>query len=211
MSEDCSRPGFGNGLQYDWIASSSSSESSSLSRWAESKERGSAKFGVAPLMDANYESRVPSNSVWATKDTLRNAPQLTTGIGAHLLQKMGWVPGLGLGRKMDGPVEPLILDVKSDRKGLYSDIDKKPPKREKVADLNGKNPVSVIMEHCSKNGLPPPYFTQTEEGSQHCKRFGCTAVLNGIEYNAACASTNKKAAKAQVCLIMCRALDLGQD
>ncbi|CAD5206822.1 unnamed protein product [Bursaphelenchus okinawaensis] len=181
-----------------------------LSRWAESKEKDAARFGVAPIMDANMEVRVTQNSVWATKDTLRNAPQLTTGIGAHLLQKMGWVPGLGLGRKMNGPVEPLILDVKSDRKGLYSTVqDVKPPKREKIANLNGKNPVSVIMEHCSKNGLPPPYFDQYDEGSEHRKRFGCKAVLNGVEYNAACASTNKKAAKAQVCLIMCRALGLG--
>lgn len=72
------------------------------------------------------------------QDTLRNAPEITGGIGAHLLRKMGWEPGLGLGRNMDGPVEPLVLDVKSDRKGLFSVVDKRPSRREKPAELNGR-------------------------------------------------------------------------
>lgn len=33
------------------------------------------------------------------------------------MQKMGWTPGEGLGKGRDGPLEPLVLDVKSDRKG----------------------------------------------------------------------------------------------
>lgn len=51
---------------------------------------------------------------------------------------MGWAPGRGLGRNMDGPVEPLTLDVKADRKGLYSTKDKPPARREHAAVLNGK-------------------------------------------------------------------------
>ena len=31
---------------------------------------------------------------------------------------MGWTPGEGLGKDGDGPLEPLTLDVKSDRKGI---------------------------------------------------------------------------------------------
>ena len=34
-----------------------------------------------------------------------------------LLQKMGWKQGEGLGKNSEGPVEPLMLDVKMDRKG----------------------------------------------------------------------------------------------
>jgi hypothetical protein len=73
------------------------------------------------------------------KDTLRNAPEFKGGIGEHLLKKMGWAPGQGLGRNMDGPIEPLTLDVKADRKGLYSTTkDKLPPRREHASVLNGK-------------------------------------------------------------------------
>jgi hypothetical protein len=70
---------------------------------------------------------------------LRNAPEFKGGIGEHLLKKMGWSSGQGLGRNMDGPIEPLILDVKADRKGLYSAKDKLPPRREHAAVLNGKS------------------------------------------------------------------------
>lgn len=38
-------------------------------------------------------------------------------MGHKLMQKMGWTPGEGLGKDRDGPLEPLTLDVKSDRKG----------------------------------------------------------------------------------------------
>lgn len=64
------------------------------------------------------------------------------------------------------------------------------------------------MEYCSKHGYPPPLFCPSEDGPPNDRRFGCRAVLNGVEYGSASAATNKKAAKAQVCLIMCRALNL---
>ena len=34
-----------------------------------------------------------------------------------LLQKMGWQPGMGLGKDAAGALEPLTLDIKNDRKG----------------------------------------------------------------------------------------------
>lgn len=34
---------------------------------------------------------------------------------------MGWTPGEGLGKGRDGPLEPLVLDIKSDRKGLRTE------------------------------------------------------------------------------------------
>lgn len=39
------------------------------------------------------------------------------GIGMHLLQKMGWKQGEGLGKNKEGSTLPLMLDVKTDRKG----------------------------------------------------------------------------------------------
>lgn len=40
-----------------------------------------------------------------------NAPEVSSGIGLRLLQKMGWQPGEGLGKSGDGPLEPLSLEV----------------------------------------------------------------------------------------------------
>jgi len=39
------------------------------------------------------------------------------GIGKSLLQKMGWREGEALGRTKFGMVEPIKLQVKTDRKG----------------------------------------------------------------------------------------------
>jgi len=42
---------------------------------------------------------------------------VNSGIGIHLLQKMGWKPGEGLGKNQSGSLEPLLLDVKMDKRG----------------------------------------------------------------------------------------------
>lgn len=39
----------------------------------------------------------------------------------HLLQKMGWKPGEALGKEKTGSLEPLLLEVKLDRKGLIAE------------------------------------------------------------------------------------------
>lgn len=39
-------------------------------------------------------------------------------MGMHLLQKMGWKPGEGLGKDKTGSLQPLLLEVKLDKKGL---------------------------------------------------------------------------------------------
>ena len=39
------------------------------------------------------------------------------GVGMALMQKMGWKQGEGLGANNQGVLEPLALDVKTDRKG----------------------------------------------------------------------------------------------
>lgn len=38
----------------------------------------------------------------------------------HLLQKMGWRPGEGLGKEKNGSLQPLLLEVKLDKKGLVA-------------------------------------------------------------------------------------------
>lgn len=39
----------------------------------------------------------------------------------HLLQKMGWRPGEGLGKEKNGSLQPLLLEIKLDKKGLVAD------------------------------------------------------------------------------------------
>lgn len=41
-------------------------------------------------------------------------------MGMHLLQKMGWRPGEGLGKDKTGSLQPLLLEVKLDKKGLIA-------------------------------------------------------------------------------------------
>lgn len=36
------------------------------------------------------------------------------------MQKMGWTPGEGLGKDGAGPLVPLVLDIKADRKGSFN-------------------------------------------------------------------------------------------
>lgn len=46
-----------------------------------------------------------------------HAPPVTEGKGMSLLKKMGWNPGEGLGKNKEGSLEPLLLDIKTDKKG----------------------------------------------------------------------------------------------
>ena len=46
-----------------------------------------------------------------------NQTPLQGGVGAMLMAKMGWKQGEGLGKNNEGVLEPLALDVKTDRKG----------------------------------------------------------------------------------------------
>ena len=51
------------------------------------------------------------------QDQLSSAPPVQNTRGRALLMKMGWKPGEGIGKDGQGTLEPLMLDVKSDRKG----------------------------------------------------------------------------------------------
>jgi hypothetical protein len=77
---------------------------------------------------------------WAKRDQLTKAKEVQSPMGLHLLQKMGWRPGEGLGKFKGGDIEPLALEVKTDKKGLTSVLDyKKGPAMPLVFDLGGKD------------------------------------------------------------------------
>ncbi|KAF7635240.1 hypothetical protein Mgra_00005355 [Meloidogyne graminicola] len=139
-------------------------------------------------------------------DQFKNVPEFNGGIGMRLMQRMGWKPGQGLGKNAAGPTEPLYLDVKSDKKGFFSEYLERIPKRESVLDPTGKNPISVLMEVCSRNRWMNPEFICDELGPHNNRRYLWKAILNGVEYSPSLPSSNKKAGKAQVCMVVLEAL-----
>lgn len=54
------------------------------------------------------------------QDQLMVTTPVSGGMGMHLLQKMGWRPGEGLGKDKTGQLQPLLLEVKLDKKGLLA-------------------------------------------------------------------------------------------
>ncbi|KPJ17144.1 Protein SON [Papilio machaon] len=146
---------------------------------------------------------------WAKKDQLVRAAPVEGGMGMHLLQKMGWTPGQGLGKEGTGTLQPLLLEVKLDTRGLQSKEElrsrpskgMKPPRtgRRGGAPLvaGGKHPVSLLGEYCSKQKLGPPEYSLCFEcGPDHKKNFLFKVRVAGVEYQPAVASANKKQAKA---------------
>lgn len=61
-------------------------------------------------------------------------------MGMHLLQKMGWRPGEGLGKDKSGSLQPLLLEVKHDRRGLVSGAE--------VSLGNQVSPSLILIEFC---------------------------------------------------------------
>lgn len=103
----------------------------------------------------------------------------------HLLQKMGWTPGRGLGKEGTGTLQPLLLEVKLDTKGLqakeeYNNKYSKAIKQHRIRSrgpapligAGGKHPVSLLGEYCSKQKLGPPEYNLCFEcGPDHKKNF----------------------------------------
>ncbi|XP_076445441.1 uncharacterized protein LOC143283167 isoform X2 [Babylonia areolata] len=98
--------------------------------WAQSKHLPGQFTGTTDVRILTQEELAgpdKRNQAWAKKDQFRKAPPVRGGIGMFLLQKMGWKPGDGLGKDNEGNKEPLMLDIKMDRKGLSTSQDHRPP------------------------------------------------------------------------------------
>ncbi|XP_072751727.1 uncharacterized protein [Anoplolepis gracilipes] len=184
--------------------------------WAESKQipgQFTGSTGVKVLTPAELSS---GYQAWARKDQLVSAQPVSGGMGMALLRKMGWRPGEGLGKNKEGALEPLQLEVKLDKRGLVSeqDIGQKIGKAVKpvvpaVKTLEGKHPVSLLGEYCSKKKLGAPVYELCFEcGPDHRKNFLFKVKVNGIEYKPSVASPNKKQAKAEAAQICLQSLGL---
>ncbi|GFY53883.1 protein SON [Trichonephila inaurata madagascariensis] len=151
----------------------------------------------------------PKDSHYRVKrDTFIRAAPVTEGKGMSLLKKMGWNPGEGLGKNKEGSLVPLILDIKMDKKGLVSEGESgKNNMSSSVKELQGKHPVSALMELCSKRKWKPPLYTIMKDiGPPHKKSFLFKVEVNGIEYQPIMPSSNKKIAKADAAIVCLQAL-----
>lgn len=69
----------------------------------------------------------------------------------HLLKKMGWEPGQGLGRNNEGNTAPLMLTLKFDTKGLASSEDKRKSKHMKPIVSKSVLPLQAGQQDNSSN------------------------------------------------------------
>lgn len=94
-----------------------------MSSWASSKflpGQFTGSTGVNVLKPNELNS---GPQVWARRDQMTSAKPLMGGMGMMMLKKMGWKPGEGLGRDKNGVLQPLLLDLKLDKRGLKSHED----------------------------------------------------------------------------------------
>ncbi|XP_071446788.1 uro-adherence factor A-like isoform X1 [Hetaerina americana] len=184
--------------------------------WAESKSQPGLFTGSTGAKVLSAAELASGSQAWARKDQLKCATPLTGGMGMLLLQKMGWRPGEGLGKNKEGVLEPLRLDVKTDKRGLVSQEElhrhTNVHRRGHIARSHsrhsfGKHPVSVLVEICSKRRWKVPHFQLVfESGPDHKKSFLFKAIVNGVEYLPPAPSPNKKQAKAHAASICLQAI-----
>ncbi|KAL1505795.1 hypothetical protein ABEB36_005274 [Hypothenemus hampei] len=185
-----------------------------MDHWAKSKQQFGQFTGSTGAQVLSQAELSSGYQAWAKKDQLQTAAPVSGGMGMHLLQKMGWRPGEGLGKEKTGTLEPLLLEVKLDKKGLVANEEqsknKKKAKNTQITkSLLGKHPVSLLGEFASKKKLgAPEYILDFECGPDHKKNFLFKVILNGVEYKPNVASANKKEAKANAASVALKQIGL---
>ncbi|KAG4068536.1 hypothetical protein HA402_004877 [Bradysia odoriphaga] len=179
-----------------------------MSAWANSKFVPGQFTGSTGANILSARELTSGFQAWAKRDQLITATPLSSGMGMHLLQKMGWRPGEGLGKEKNGSLQPLLLEVKLDKKGLVANDDNSgannQPKRRKpmnvaqaTQNMESKHPVSLLGELSAKRKWQmPKYDLVCEDGPHHNRQFLFTVEMNGMVYRPPTASNNKKEAKA---------------
>ncbi|XP_039433855.1 protein Son [Culex pipiens pallens] len=185
-----------------------------MSAWASSKFTPGQFLGSTGAQVLTPRELAEGYQPWVTKDSMKQTAPVTGGMGMHLLQKMGWVPGEGLGKEKNGSLEPLLLDVKLDKRGLVASAEEhqrqiqiqvqqqhngrgRPRFTNVKINVDGKHPVSILGEYASKRKWNPPrYDLVHESGPGHAKNFVFKVIVNGLEYQPAISNNTKKDAKA---------------
>ncbi|XP_055852720.1 protein Son [Episyrphus balteatus] len=192
-----------------------------MTSWASSKHMPGQFTGSTGANILSARELTKGSQAWARKDQLTSTVPVSGGMGMHLLKKMGWKPGEGLGREKTGSLQPLLLDVKLDKRGLVADEEvngnrqqaSNSSKRKKNVGggqaaakqaIDSKHPVCLLNELSSKRKWTPPmYELVLDEGPSHSKVFVFSVNVNGQIYNPGTGGNTKKEAKmltAKFCL-----------
>lgn len=89
-----------------------------MSQWAQSKYTPGQFLGSTDVRVLTAKELAGGSQAWARKNQLIDTQPVASGMGMHLLKKMGWNPGEGLGKEKTGSLEPLLLELKLDKRGL---------------------------------------------------------------------------------------------
>lgn len=89
-----------------------------MSAWAHSKYTPGQFLGSTDVRVLSAKELASGSQAWARKNQLIDTQPVTSGMGMHLLKKMGWAPGEGLGKEKNGSLQPLLLELKLDKRGL---------------------------------------------------------------------------------------------
>lgn len=89
-----------------------------MSQWAQSKYTPGQYTGSTDVRVLTSKELSSGSQAWARKNQLIDTKPVTSGMGMHLLKKMGWMPGEGLGKESNGSLMPLLLELKLDKRGL---------------------------------------------------------------------------------------------
>jgi len=89
-----------------------------MSAWAASKFTPGQFLGSTDVKVLSVKELSSGSQAWAKKNQLIDTRPVSSGMGMQLLKKMGWTPGEGLGKESNGSLEPLLLELKLDKRGL---------------------------------------------------------------------------------------------
>lgn len=169
-----------------------------MSAWAASKYTPGQFLGSTEVQVLSQKELSSGKQAWARPDQLINTAPVTSGMGMHLLRKMGWTPGEGLGKEKNGSLTPLLLELKLDKRGLEANEEVLRvggkgkgnkgggPKGKQAPismdSLQQKHPVSLLGELASKRRWGAPnYVIVNESGPAHARNF-IFKVIQSIFY-----------------------------
>ncbi|XP_018028000.1 protein SON isoform X2 [Hyalella azteca] len=185
-----------------------------MSKWALSKQEPGKFTGTTGVKVLSQQELSSGQQAWAKKEQLITAKPVSSAFGMRMLQKMGWNPGEGLGKNKEGSTTPLLLEVKTDKKGFHAQEELTPvkPSIPMTKTVAGKHPVSVLSEFCIKSKWQPPQFQVVHDsGPDHKKSYLMKVIVNKLEYRASQMAPTKKLAKATAAATCLMALGITLD
>ncbi|XP_019849433.1 PREDICTED: protein SON-like isoform X1 [Amphimedon queenslandica] len=188
-----------------------------MSKWCQGNIVPGRYTGVTMVTPMDKGTHKMGLQAWAKKKMFYGLRPVREGFGMKMLKRMGWREGQPLGKGKEGYIEPIPVDVKTDRQGLSTEEDKKvntlttsvPSTDSTPSCLQGKHPVCALQElSVKKLWDPPSYEIVSETGPPHMRIFIYKVTVNGDTYQPSCGTSNKKLAKAQAALTCLKSLGL---